>query len=115
MLGFELELNGEVISVSVGNKCLTIIFSYCRNEFELRFSGTDLETSDFRKWYVNKLKEGNRVSVKIKNITKDSLSLPLEYKDLTMQEDLYIEKQNEVDLQNYLQLKRVLTKKNLLC
>jgi len=51
MLGFELEIKGQIIGASLGNRCVSIIATKENGRFTIKFSGSDFTTNESMNWY----------------------------------------------------------------
>ena len=79
MIGFELNIKGEIISAALENGVVSIIatkvLSEMMDSIDLDFAGlntTHTEYDESIDWYKTNLKEGDEFTVKVKNIVKNS-------------------------------------------
>jgi len=113
MIGFELNINGERISAGLERGVISIIVTKLSDEFidsiDIDFTGLNSsekgseETID---WYKSKLKVGDELTIKVKDIMGNST--PLEIRKKNRDSD------NERKIRSYNALKKELEDKGLI-
>ncbi|NOU61701.1 hypothetical protein [Marinifilum caeruleilacunae] len=110
MIGFELKLNGEKTSASIEDGVLSLIITKLTNEHEdainLDFSGLNTKDHEHIYWLSKQLKDGDELTIKIKNI--EELSTPVKMKKIHKK----LEKDRK--LENYYSLKKSLEAEGLI-
>ena len=110
MIGFELKINEEEISASIPEGVLSLIITKVTNDHEssinLDFTGMDTKNGKYVDWNSTKLKEGDELTLKIKNIEK--VSSPIKIRKIDNQYD------KEQRLKNFYSLKKSLEKEGLI-
>lgn len=113
MIGFELNINGERISAGLNDGVVSIIVTKLTDEFidsiDLDFTGLNTsekgneETID---WYKSKLKVGDELTIKVKDIITNSTPIETRKKNRVSE--------NERKLKSYHTLKKELENKGLI-
>lgn len=113
MIGFELNINGEIISAGMDNGVVSIIATRLTDEYvdsiDLDFTGLNTsekgneETID---WHKSKLKVGDEITIKVKEIITNSTPIEIRKKNR--------DSENERKLKSYYTLKNELENKGLL-
>lgn len=113
MIGLELNINGEKISAALESGVVSIIVTKLSTQhsdsIDLDFTGlnlSELENDESIDWYKSKLKIGDELTIKIKNVLKNSQ--PMEIRKL--KRDSIIERK----LMSYHALKKELEEQGLI-
>jgi hypothetical protein len=74
MLGFELDVEGQLINAAIGKRCISIIVEKKKDRFSVRFSGSDFTTNESMTWYESELSIGSKMTVAITDIINESVA-----------------------------------------
>lgn len=84
MIGFELDINGEVISASVEHGIISIIATKVStnhmDSIDLDFTGLntgELGNEEYIDWYKSNLKVGDELKIKVIDITKNTAPIEI--------------------------------------
>jgi hypothetical protein len=73
MLGFELDIKGQLISAAIGNRCISITVEKKKGRFTIRFSGSDFTANKSMIWYESELEVGSKMAVAVKDIISENI------------------------------------------
>ena len=113
MIGFELNVNGEIISSGLERGVVSIIVTKLSDEFidsiDLDFTGlnsSEKGNEESIDWYKSKLKVGDELTIKVKDIMTNSSPLDIRKKNC--------DSDNERKIKSYNALKKELEDKGLI-
>ncbi|QTD36468.1 hypothetical protein JL193_09905 [Polaribacter batillariae] len=113
MIGFELNINKKKISAALENGVVSIILTKLSDEFidsiDLDFTGLNTSekgNEEALDWYKSQLKVGDELTIKVKDIPKNSLPKEVRKKNRTLE--------NERKLKTYRTLKKELEEQGLI-
>ena len=95
MIGFELSVNGKIISAGLEHGVVSIIATKLSQEFtdsiDLDFTGLDTSQKGIEEsidWYRTKLKPGDVLTINVKDIVINSSPLEIRKKNLDSENGL---------------------------
>ena len=112
MLGFELEIGGEISKATIEpEKMITIAVSKTVNGVFLNFGGTDFRSLENLTWVNKELMPGDHISVEIKEIGQESE--PIEVHESVCGHSASKDEQQQ-ELKQFYEWQRILQEKGLI-
>ncbi|WBL23373.1 hypothetical protein [Zunongwangia sp. HRR-M8] len=106
MIGFELNVKGEVFKAALYKGVLTVILTKHHETIDVHFGGLDTDNDENIDWLNATLELDEEIKVKVKDIFENSEPERVRRKDR--------KSQDELDLQKYYSLKKKLEEKGLI-
>jgi len=114
MLGFELEIKGQIIGASMGNRCVSIIVTKKNGRFTIKFSGSDFTINESMTWYESELEIGDKMTITIKNIENESAPIMIENIEVnSCSQENHVKIMKEVEKREFEELRQLLIQRGV--